>query len=70
MPLIYSGQEAGLDKRLEFFEKDLIDFTDKEDLPGFIKSSIALKQHPALQSQERDGSMSEIANNHLKSLVF
>lgn len=24
MPLIYSGQEAGLDKRLEFFEKDLI----------------------------------------------
>jgi hypothetical protein len=24
MPLVYSGQEAGLDKRLEFFEKDLI----------------------------------------------
>ena len=24
MPLIYSGQEAGLDKRLEFFEKDQI----------------------------------------------
>lgn len=28
MPLIYSGQEAGLDKRLEFFEKDLIDWKD------------------------------------------
>ncbi len=28
MPLIYSGQEAGLDKALEFFEKDLIDWGD------------------------------------------
>jgi glycosidase len=26
MPLIYSGQEAGLDKRLKFFEKDQIDW--------------------------------------------
>ncbi len=29
MPLIYSGQEAGLDKRLKFFEKDPIEW--KED---------------------------------------
>ncbi len=28
MPLIYSGQEAGLDRRLEFFEKDLIEWRD------------------------------------------
>lgn len=28
MPLIYSGQETGLDKRLEFFEKDSIDWSD------------------------------------------
>lgn len=28
MPLIYSGQEAGLDHRLEFFEKDEIDWTE------------------------------------------
>lgn len=28
MPLIYSGQEAGLDKRLEFFEKDPIAWRD------------------------------------------
>lgn len=26
MPLIYGGQEAGLDKRIEFFEKDAIDW--------------------------------------------
>lgn len=30
MPLIYSGQEAGLDKRLSFFEKDLIDWIDSD----------------------------------------
>lgn len=28
MPLIYSGQEAGLNKRLRFFEKDTIDWTN------------------------------------------
>lgn len=28
MPLVYSGQEAGLDKRLSFFGKDTIDWSD------------------------------------------
>ncbi len=28
MPLVYSGQEAGLDKALKFFEKDTIDWRD------------------------------------------
>ena len=28
MPLIYNGQESGLDKQLEFFEKDSIDWGD------------------------------------------
>jgi glycosidase len=28
MPLVYSGQEAGLEKRLEFFEKDRIEWRD------------------------------------------
>ncbi|NNK79853.1 MAG: alpha-amylase [Flavobacteriales bacterium] len=34
MPLIYSGQEAALDHRLEFFEKDEIDWTETP-LQGF-----------------------------------
>lgn len=65
MPLIYNGQEAGFNKRLEFFEKDLIDFTDTDDFTGFYKKLNNIKKkHPALQSQERDGNMSEITNNH------
>lgn len=30
MPLIYNGQEAGFNKRLEFFEKDLIDWKESK----------------------------------------
>ncbi|MEM9837505.1 MAG: alpha-amylase family glycosyl hydrolase [Bacteroidota bacterium] len=30
MPLIYSGQEAGLNKRVAFFEKDTIDFSNRD----------------------------------------
>lgn len=44
MPLMYNGQEAGLDKRLLFFEKDLIDWKDypKAD---FYNQLISLKHN-------------------------
>lgn len=48
MPLIYNGQEAGLAKRLAFFEKDPIPWQDYA-LTGFYQQLIALKhRHPAL----------------------
>jgi glycosidase len=48
MPLIYSGQEAALDKRLAFFEKDPIDWKTRE-LQGFYSELLALKKRlPAL----------------------
>lgn len=48
MPLIYNGQEARLEKRLAFFEKDAIAWKGYE-LTGFYQQLIALKhQHPAL----------------------
>ena len=37
MPLLYSGQEAGLDHRLAFFEKDEIDWSDLSKSDLFIK---------------------------------
>lgn len=43
MPLIYSGQEAGLDKRLRFFDKDTIDWSDVK-YEAFYKSLISLKK--------------------------
>jgi glycosidase len=64
MPLIYSGQEAGLDHRLAFFEKDLIDWSDKHRFSDFYRELNSLrKTNKALLSQERDGEMVEISND-------
>jgi glycosidase len=54
MPLIYSGQEIGIDRRLEFFEKDPIvwpsqDQWGKSEWEVFYKRLVELKtQNPAL----------------------
>ena len=37
MPLIYNGQESGLDKRLRFFEKDTIEWGEYSDQDYFTK---------------------------------
>jgi len=44
MPLIYSGQEAALNRRLKFFEKDPIDWKNYE-LAGFYKTLNMLKKN-------------------------
>lgn len=56
MPLIYSGQETGLNKRLKIFEKDEIDWSDivHED---FYKEMLKLKHdHSSLWNGEFGGS--------------
>ncbi|MFT6866480.1 MAG: glycosidase [Cyclobacteriaceae bacterium] len=45
IPMIYNGQEAGLDKRLEFFEKDQIDWSDPKGLISFYQKLVALKKN-------------------------
>jgi Glycosidases len=50
MPLIYTGQELPLHKRLPFFDKDHVEWRDKPELHTFYKTLLELrKQHPALQ---------------------
>ena len=57
-PLIYTGQEIGLDRRLAFFEKDPITNWEANDYTDFWKNLIALKHnHPALAAGERGGEM-------------
>ena len=55
-PLIYTGQEIGLDRRLAFFEKDPItDWSDNE-YTKFWKTLVDLKHNnPALAAGERGG---------------
>lgn len=57
MPLIYNGQEAGLNKRLAFFEKDPIDWRGR-DLTAFYAKLVALKhRHPALAAGASGGAV-------------
>lgn len=61
MPLIYSGQEADLDKRLEFFEKDTINWNNIV-YADFYKTLNALKKsNPALQSGAEGGMMIQLS---------
>jgi glycosidase len=45
MPLLYSGQEAGLNKMLRFFEKDTIDWNQPSELSFFYKQLNQLKKN-------------------------
>ena len=57
MPLIYSGQEAGLDKQLKFFTKDAIDWKDYP-LQDFYTQLLQLKKdNPALWNGDFGGEL-------------
>lgn len=51
IPLLYSGQELPNKKRLKFFEKDPIEWTDNNELHTFYKTLLQLhSKHPALRA--------------------
>ncbi|MEI9808150.1 MAG: alpha-amylase family glycosyl hydrolase [Bacteroidota bacterium] len=54
VPLIYSGQELPLiNKRLQFFEKDVIPWTGKYELNDFYKTLLTLRaNNPALNGAD------------------
>ena len=64
MPLIYSGQEVGLNRRLAFFARDPIDWTDEQGFSDFYKGLNDLRRNnPALHSQPQGGALQEIKNS-------
>ena len=63
VPLIYSGQEACLDKKLKFFVRDTIEW-DTCDLTGFYANLIKLKKgNTALWNGDFGGPMIKISTN-------
>jgi len=51
IPLIYNGQEIGLDRRLEFFERDPIEWKPDASLTAFYRTLVKLRrEHPALRT--------------------
>jgi len=70
MPLVYSGQEDALDKRLAFFDKDPIVWKDFRRA-GFYTRLLALKhRHPALTSSMESGNLQIIDTGNPKVFAF
>ena len=64
VPLLYSGQELPNRKKLEFFEKDVIQWTGKYELQDFYKTLLNLhSRHPALRTAD-----SEVITYRLKTM--
>ena len=62
-PLIYTGQEIGLDRRLEFFEKDPITDWSANEYTTFWKSLVDLKHgNKALRAGEKGGKLEWLEN--------
>jgi oligosaccharide 4-alpha-D-glucosyltransferase len=69
IPLIYSGQEAGMKKRLEFFEKDPIDWSDMSLTPFYTKLNQLKAENPALWNGNAGGDLMEIKNDKSEKVV-
>ena len=66
IPMLYNGDEICLPKRLEFFEKDPIDWTsDPLEMTDFYKKLIALRdEHSCLWISPWGGNMSVLPTDH------
>jgi ribosome-binding ATPase YchF (GTP1/OBG family) len=71
MPLIYSGQEYDMDKRLKFFEKDTIPKTKGEMWPILTKLGELKNSNPALHGAKEAAAYNRIqTSNDEKVLAF
>ena len=70
MPLVYSGQEAGLNKRLKFFDKDTIQW--KESKYRFLYTRLLLekKKNQALWNGDKGGKMVPVKSSADEIFAF
>lgn len=69
MPLIYSGQEAGMNKRLKFFDKDPIDWSDETLFPFYKKLNQLKGENKALWNGNAGGWIEKIPNDQEKYVI-
>jgi len=69
MPMLYSGQEVGLSHRLKFFEKDEIDWSNKELVPFYTELMSLKKNNKALQNGVKGGQLVRI-NSDQNEKIF
>ncbi len=70
MPLIYGGQESGLDKKIAFFEKDALVWKNYPNA-GFYRNLLAYKaRHPALANGSAGGPMELLSAGNDQLFAF
>jgi glycosidase len=68
MPLVYTGQEAGNNKRLSFFEKDTVEWTNHKFFELYSKLFSLKKNNKALRNGERGGDLIVIKSSNEKNI--
>jgi glycosidase len=68
MPLIYTGQEAGNNKRLFFFDKDLVEWKNDKLFDIYSKLFQLKKNNKALQNGTLGGKMNYIKSSDEKNI--
>ena len=63
MPLLYTGQEVSLQKRLRFFDKDTVDWSGKSLAPFYARLFELRHTQPALFNGKWGGLQTEITTN-------
>ncbi|TAE15175.1 MAG: alpha-amlyase [Bacteroidetes bacterium] len=69
MPLVYSGQEAGLDRSLAFFEKDSIVWKKHRNEEIYTKLFALKHQNKALWNGEHGGEMVRIYSDKMEQVL-
>ena len=69
MMLCYSGQEAGLNRSLKFFDKDLIEWKDDKNAELFTKLFHLKHRNQALWNGKYGGEMIRVVNDHQDQII-
>jgi cyclomaltodextrinase len=69
MPMVYSGQEAGLDRSLAFFDKDTITWREHPNAALYTKLFALKHQNQALWNGEWGGEMVRIYNDRMDKII-
>lgn len=69
MPLVYSGQEAGLDRSLAFFEKDVIEWKEHPFYEIYKKLFTLKHENEALWNGDRGGTMIRVYHDKPDQII-
>ena len=69
IPLIYSGQEVGFNRRLQFFEKDQIDWTPS-NWTAFYQKLISFKKANPVLNSSTGGALKLLTTSNDRTIAF